>query len=361
MKIAIFGAGQLAMMMIQADHDNEHDYTVIDPSSNPPASHYAKHIQTEYDQEDTLQMIIQEYDIATIDFENVPVKTMRKLEKHISVHPNSNALEICQDRLNEKNLFVDLGIKTTIFTEINTMGDLNQNIDTHKSYILKSRRFGYDGKNQYRINPGDIINTELISQECILEELVDFQSEVSLICVRAIDGNILFYPLVENKHENGILSTSICPSSYTDLQNDAEKIGHKLLMSMNYVGVLVIEFFVTQDRSLIANEMAPRVHNSGHWTIEGANVSQFAAHINAISGGIDRSQTINTQPSIMFNILSKFVTKDKIELLNERYDVRIHDYHKSERKNRKLGHITYTCKEKDVLLENIRAITKILQ
>lgn len=361
MKIAIFGAGQLAMMMIQADHKDDHDYIVIDPSSNPPASHYAKHIQTDYDDEGTLNRISQECDLATIDFENVSVRAMRILDKHIAVHPNSNALEICQDRLNEKNLFIDLNISTTIFSKIDSVDHLNQCIEDDKSYILKSRKFGYDGKNQYRISPGQIIETDLTSQECILEELVDFESEVSLICVRSIEGDILFYPLVENKHQDGILSMSICPSNYIDLQNDAETIGNKLLTSMNYVGVLVIEFFVTKDRKLIANEMAPRVHNSGHWTIEGANISQFKAHMNAISGEMEKSQIINFKPSVMFNILSKFVPKDKINLLTEKYNIHHHDYHKSERKNRKLGHITHTCEDKEKLLNDVRDIRKILQ
>tara|TARA_Y100001936_G_scaffold246368_1_gene290199 strand:- start:2256 stop:3341 length:1086 start_codon:yes stop_codon:yes gene_type:complete len=361
MKIAIFGAGQLAMMMIQGDHANHHDYVVIDPTTNPPASRYGKHIQTEYDDEDTLKRISDECDLATIDFENVPVEAMRELEKHICVHPNSNALEICQDRLNEKKLFSDLGIRTTMFDKINSLDSLNNSIEDHKSYILKSRRFGYDGKNQYRINPGDRIKTNLISQECILEELVDFESEVSLICVRSIKDEVLFYPLVENKHNDGILSISVCPSNYNDLQSEAEKIGNKLLVSMNYVGVLVIEFFVTSDRKLIANEMAPRVHNSGHWTIEGANISQFQAHINAISGGIEKNQIISYKPSAMFNILSEFVTEDKLCLLKEKYNVHVHDYHKSERMGRKLGHITYTCDKDGQLSEDISAIKKILQ
>ena len=130
---------------------------------------------------------------------------------------------------------------------------------------------------------------------------------------------------------------------------------------MNYVGVLVIEFFVTSDRKLIANEMAPRVHNSGHWTIEGANISQFQAHINAISIGIEKNQIIRYKPSAMFNILSEFVTEEKLSLLKEKYDVCVHDYHKSERIGRKLGHITHTCEEDNQLSEDISAIKKILQ
>ena len=145
----------------------------------------------------------------------------------------------------------------------------------------------------------------MINEECILEELVDFEAEVSLICVKSIKGNIYFYPLIENTHKDGILSMSICPSNYDYLQSDAEMIGSKLLKSMDYVGVMVVEFFISKDKTLIANEIAPRVHNSGHWTIEGANISQFLAHINAITGE-DNNDAITYMPSVMFNAFTTY-------------------------------------------------------
>jgi len=360
MKIAIFGAGQLAMMMIQADKDKKHDFIVIDPNPNPPASHYAEHIQTEYDDATTLNKIANDCEVATIDFENVCVDAMRKLEKTIPVHPSSHALEICQDRLKEKSLFKKLDIKTTEYYPINNSNDLEKHIDNNKSYILKSRRFGYDGKNQYRIIPNKKIETDLTKKECILEEFVDFDAEVSLICVRSLTGNIFYYPLVENSHTNGILSMSICPSSYSNLQADAEEISRRLLESMNYVGVLVVEFFVSKGSTLIANEMAPRVHNSGHWTIEGANISQFLAHINSISGELNNDLSIDYMPSVMFNILSEHISNKKMNMLKNDYDVFLHDYHKAERKDRKLGHITHISKNRDELIQNMDAILDIL-
>ena len=360
MKIAIFGAGQLAMMMIQSDKNHEHEFVVIDPSSKPPASNYAQHIQTDYADPKTLEKIKNDYDIATIDFENVDVGAMMELEKYIPVHPSSYSLEVCQDRLKEKELFRSLNIDTTPFFKVNNMDELEKNIKVDKSYILKTRRFGYDGKNQYRINPNDICNTDLLEQDCILEELVDFESEVSLICVSSTIGDIYYYPLVENSHENGILNMSIYPSNYTYLQPDAELIGRDLIKSMNYFGVLVIEFFVSRDKRLIANEMAPRVHNSGHWTIEGSNISQFESHVNAISGKKVNADSISHKPSAMLNILSKHVSKDTITNIEMNYDVFFHDYHKTERKNRKLGHMTHTCATRDELEENIKEILKLL-
>ncbi len=360
MKIAIFGAGQLAMMMILSDKDNDHEFVVVDPSSKPPASNYAKHIQTDYTDAKTLEKIKNECDIATIDFENVDVDAMIELEKSIPVHPSSYALQICQDRLKEKQLFRDLGIETTPFFEIYNKVDINRNRQADKSYILKTRRFGYDGKNQYHIRPNDIVDTELLEHDCILEELVNFESEVSLICVSPVNGDVIYYPLVENSHSNGILNMSVYPSNYTSLQSDAEKIGGDLIKSMNYFGVLVIEFFITRDKHLIANEMAPRVHNSGHWTIEGSSQSQFQAHINAISGKKIDINSFTHVPSVMFNILSKHVSKESISKIGMNYDIFLHDYHKAERDNRKLGHITHICDTKNQLEKNIKEILKLL-
>jgi 5-(carboxyamino)imidazole ribonucleotide synthase len=359
MKIAIFGAGQLAMMMVQADTEKKHEYTVIDPSKSPPASKYTKHIQTEYSDINTIKKISNDCDLATIDFENVDVSAMEEIEKKIPVHPSSRALEICQDRIKEKDLFKLLGINTTKYYEINSLKDLKNSIDDKKSYILKTRRFGYDGKNQYRIYPNTHFSTNLVSSPCILEELVEFQAEVSLIAVRSVDGVVFFYPLVENQHKDGILDMSIYPSNYQHLQKSAENIGSKLLDKMNYVGVLVIEFFIDKNDKLLANEMAPRVHNSGHWTIEGSNISQFSAHISAITNTM-KSVKMRLKPSFMYNIISNHITKDKIVQLSKQFDIHFHDYHKSSRDKRKLGHITCTVEDKDKLKEKIKEFKSII-
>jgi 5-(carboxyamino)imidazole ribonucleotide synthase len=359
MKIAIFGAGQLAMMMVQADTEKKHKYTVIDPSESPPASKYAEHIQTEYTDTNTIKKISNDCDLATIDFENVDVFAMKEIEKEIPVHPSSRALEICQDRIKEKDLFKHLEITTTNYCEINSLEDLKNNIDDKKSYILKTRRFGYDGKNQYRIYPSTHLSTNLVSSPCILEEFVEFQAEVSLIAVRSLDGTIFFYPLVENHHKDGILDMSIYPSNYQHLQKSAEDIGSKLLDKMNYVGVLVVEFFIDKNDDLVANEMAPRVHNSGHWTIEGSNISQFSAHISAITNSI-KFVELKLKPSFMYNIISNHIAEEKILQLSNKFDMYFHDYHKSSREKRKLGHITCTVEDKDKLKEKIKLFKSII-
>ncbi len=345
MKIAIFGAGQLAMMMIQSDEDNEHEFLVIDPSDNPPASNYARHIKSEYTNLKTLEIVCNECDVATIDFENVDASAIKFLEDKISTYPNSKALEICQNRFDEKNFFCKLNIPVTEFHYLSKDTDekrINEIMEkSDGQYIAKTCRFGYDGKGQKKItknNLADIDLTRVNDNPIIIEKVVNFKSEVSLICVKTIKGSNMFYPLVENYHNKGILRTSSYPNNFESLQSQAEEIGNKVLNALNYVGVLVIEFFVDNENNLIANEMAPRVHNSGHWTIEGSDISQFKAHINAITGYED-FKIEKFRPTIMMNIISKHLSKDKIAS-SEHTRIYLHDYHKEERENRKLGHIT---------------------
>ncbi len=350
MKIAIFGAGQLAMMMIEESSKLNHEFVVVDPSPNPPASKYAKHLQTDYTDKKTLDYIAANYDIATIDFENVDITAMKFLERNIRVSPPSQALEVCQDRLLEKNLFRKLGISVTNYKEIKDISDLKKYCKGNESnYLLKSRRFGYDGKNQFKCNTNlDLLENLISDCACIVEEVVDFTTEVSLVCVRQDDDNIYFYPLIENFHKDGILRYSRFPYVNRELQNIAERYGKELLNYFDYVGVLVVEFFVTKDGELVANEMAPRVHNSGHWSIEGSSSSQFELHIKAITNDLN-NDLINFKPSVMINILSKYPDNNILKELDFHH---FHSYEKEERYLRKLGHITIT-KNKAEQIESI--------
>ena len=358
MKIAIFGAGQLAMMMIEASSDLSHEFIVIDPASRPPASKLAKHYIVEYNDKEILKFVASECDIATIDFENVDISALKYLENHIKVSPPSNALKICQDRLYEKRLFTELGINVTEYHSVNNINDIEEIVfDDKSNYLLKSRRFGYDGKNQLNCDEEkELLNNLLTKNDCIIERIVDFKTEVSLICVRQDEDTIFFYPLVENFHKSGILRYSMFPYSNVSLQGIAEEYATNLLNYFNYVGVLVIEFFVSNDGSLIANEMAPRVHNSGHWSIEGCSMSQFESHIRAITGQLSTFAD-DFKPSIMMNILSKYPKPEKISELGEHY---MHSYNKEERDLRKLGHITKVADQKEELLNDIDRYLDIL-
>ena len=358
MKIAIFGAGQLAMMMIESSSDLGHEFIVIDPASRPPASKLAKHYMVEYNDEEILKFVASECDIATIDFENVDIRSLEFLEDHIKVSPPSNALKICQDRLHEKRLFTKFGINVTEYHPVNNIEDIEDIVcDDKSNYLLKSRRFGYDGKNQLKCDEEKgLLNNLLTKNNCIIEKIVDFTTEVSLICVRQDEDTIFFYPLVENFHKSGILRYSTFPYSNTSLQKIAEKYAADLLNHFDYVGVLVIEFFVSKDGLLIANEMAPRVHNSGHWSIEGCSMSQFESHIRAITGQLSTFAD-DFKPSLMMNILSKYPEPEKISELGEHY---IHPYNKEERDSRKLGHITKVAENKKELLEDLERYLDIL-
>ena len=358
MKIAIFGAGQLAMMMIEGSSKLNHDFVVVDPSKNPPASKHTKHLQTDYTDQNTLEYIIANYDVATIDFENVDISAMRFLDKKIKVFPPPQALEVCQDRLLEKNLFRKLNINVTKYKEIENISDLKNYCQNNESrYLLKSRRFGYDGKNQLKCNSSMHLLENLLSEcSCIIEEIVDYSTEVSLVCARQDDNNIVFYPLIENFHKDGVLRYSKFPYIDKKLQDTAEKYGEELLNYFKYVGVLVIEFFVSKDGELVANEMAPRVHNSGHWSIEGCSMSQFELHIRAITGDLS-NRPINFNPSLMFNILSKYPDDNLMSNLESHY---FHSYDKEERNLRKLGHITITKNDTDQLESIVPKYLKLL-
>ena len=360
MRIGILGGGQLAMMMIEmSSKNNKLDFLVVDPGENPPASKFIKCIKSEYNNKTSLDLLIKECDVVTIDFENVPAGALKYIEQHIPVYPNSKAVEICQDRLFEKNLFVQNQIKTTNFEAIESEEDLIKAIDKiGTNSILKSRTLGYDGKNQIEINNQ---SPKKVWKSCgevksILENKINFSTELSLIGVRTISGETFFYPLVENYHKNGILNVSVAPYEDIKLQKDAETIHNKITNELKYVGVLVIEFFLDENRQLIANEMAPRVHNSGHWTISGANISQFEAHILAIANMEIKPISINNN-SAMLNILSKMPNKDIIE---KNGPLQFYDYGKSERKNRKLGHLTITNPDRSALMDKVKKISKII-
>ena len=357
MKVGILGGGQLAMMMIQSSIKDNIEFVVVDPSDNPPASKYVKCIKSEFDNEEMLNRLTQECDVVTIDFENVPSSALKYLEGKIDVHPNSKAVELCQDRFKEKKLFEECGIPVTRYNKIDDIDSLFVSKESFSNgAILKSRFFGYDGKNQVDLDVSDLKTAfeTCGGDKLIIEEKVSFTKELSLIGVRNKKGKTTFYPLVENSHVNGILHTSIVPYDNDQLQKKAQNYHNLLTNKMSYVGVLVIEFFLDGANKLIANEMAPRVHNSGHWTIEGANISQFKAHIKSVIGEEINDIKVDKYAA-MINILS---TMPNLTLSDLPHNVKIYDYGKTERKGRKLGHITIIDKDKNKLLNKIKWFEK---
>ncbi|HXG24866.1 MAG TPA: 5-(carboxyamino)imidazole ribonucleotide synthase, partial [Chthonomonadales bacterium] len=279
--------------------------------------------------------------VVTYEFENVPVTSVRFLTRLVPVYPPPDALEAAQDRLNEKSLFRELKIPTPAFAPVDSLEELIRALERMGlPAVVKTRRLGYDGKGQqvlYAYAEAPRAWQALGGSRLIVENLIPFEREVSLIAVRGKEGQTAFYPLIENHHTEGILRLSLAPAPNLtpELQAEAEEYGRRILDALNYVGVLAVEFFQTQ-QGLLANEMAPRVHNSGHWSIEGAETSQFENHLRAILG-LPLGLTEVRRPSAMLNLIGKI--PDPATVLDVPH-THLHLYGKAARPGRKLGHVT---------------------
>ncbi|MDH5544390.1 MAG: 5-(carboxyamino)imidazole ribonucleotide synthase [Gammaproteobacteria bacterium] len=358
MKLGILGAGQLARMMALAAYPLNIKCRFLDPSADACAAPLGTLVQAAYNDESGLQQLAQEQDCVTFEFENVPADALQSLANQVPVYPPPRALLVSQDRLTEKSLFQSLGIGTAPFVEINSVEDLREGVkQLGLPCILKTRRLGYDGKGQAVIR--DISKLDSAWEQvgrvpCTLEGFVTFSREVSIISVRSRSGEIRFYPLVENVHHNGILYLSTVLIS-DPIQAQAEGMVRKLLNELDYVGVLVLELFQVGDE-LLANEFAPRVHNSGHWTIEGAQTSQFENHIRAVCG-LPLGSTESRCSAAMVNIVGAL---PDTEAILEVSGASLHLYDKQPRSGRKIGHITICASGPDLLAERIKSITSLV-
>lgn len=355
MKVGILGAGQLARMLALAGIPRGIEFVFYDPNPESCAAQLGDFICAEYEDGKELNHFASQVDVVSIESENIPVETLEYLEEYVSVHPSSDAVSTSQDRLLEKNLFTQLKIPTPEFYAIDSAEQLEQVAQQHgDTFVIKTRRFGYDGKGQAILTKPEQANKiwhDLGAHSLIAEQFMNFTREVSLISVRSQQGDVRYYPLVQNLHQNGILVKS--QTRLNDaLQSLAESHAEKILSELNYVGVLVFEFFVC-DEILVANEIAPRVHNSGHWSIEGAATSQFENHLRAILD-IPLGSTNALSDCTMYNLVGSMPDSRKIMSLD---NARLHDYGKSPREGRKLGHITL-C---DPTPENLSAVESIIE
>ncbi len=355
MRVGILGAGQLARMIALAGHPLGFRFRHLSPEHAPPARPLSEPVVGPYDDRDALDRFARGLDVATYEFENVPVDAARHLEQHVPVLPPPAALEVAQDRLAEKRFFRALGIGTAPFEPVDSEADLRAAAArVGLPAILKTRRWGYDGKGQVRIaTDADIAAAwqTLGERPLILEGFVDFRRELSILAARGRDGACAFYPLVENHHEGGILRLSIAPASGLDaaLQEEAERIARAALERLDYVGMLAIELF-QHGPHLLANEMAPRVHNSGHWSIEGAATSQFENHLRAILG-LPLGSTRVFGRVAMLNLIGSV---PPLPRLLEVPECAVHLYGKDPRPGRKLGHITLRAADDAALHDRIR-------
>ncbi len=338
MNIGILGGGQLAQMLALAGIPLGFRFRFFDPSPSAPAACAGKHILASFDDTAALDAFCEGLDVITYEFENIPASTVEYVTKRLPVRPSLECLTATQERLAEKTLFQQLNIPTAAFVTV----DVAEDLKTVASQIgfpcmFKARRSGYDGKGQRLVKSAEELLPAweaLGSVPIIAEQYIRFTREVSLIAVRSLHGAMKYYALTENYHRDGILRRSLAPAS-SPLQSTAESYASLVMKHLNYVGVLCIEFFESNG-GLIANEMAPRVHNSGHWTIEGAKTSQFENHLRAITD-MPLGSTDIISPTVMMNIIG---TVPDTRALMDIENAHIHLYGKSAKPGRKLGHIT---------------------
>ena len=344
--IAMLGGGQLGLMFTESAHKMGEKVIVLDPDKDCPAGKIAdRFLNTDYLNTNSLNTIIENCDVCTTEFENIPYKTLEILEKKIKVYPNSNALKISQNRILEKNFMQNLKIPTTNFYEINSENDLSEikNINDWP-YIIKTSTFGYDGKGQAVVNNFKELNKaykNLKSNSFVLEKKVNLKMEVSQVACCYPDGIILL-PISENTHINNILHKSKVPAEISiNSEEEIHKITTKITKSLNYIGILCVEFFISKSGDIMVNEIAPRTHNSGHYSIEGCSESQFDHQVRILKN-LEPKKSSLLKPSVMINLLGDLWSNKELEKnLIDSDGVFYHLYNKNIPKNgRKMGHFT---------------------
>lgn len=345
LRIGVLGGGQLGRMMALAGYPLNLSFAFFDKAVDCPSAALGPRFGDDSYSEASLQAFIDSADVFTYEFENIPTQWVESIAQRKPVYPGVKSLAVSQNRLNEKQLFASLNIPSARYHEIRSESDLQAAVTAlGLPLVVKTVTEGYDGKGQFLLRDAEQISQcwqKLgVSTPLIAEEFIQFKRELSILAVRGQDGATLFYPLAENHHHGGILSHSIVPAPHLDenTQLTAERYISSILRELGHVGVLTLELFETR-HGLMANETAPRVHNSGHWSIEGAHSSQFENHVRAVAG-LPLGSTRAEKPSAMINIIGKHPSSH--DVLNVT-DAHLHLYGKSEREGRKLGHITVTA------------------
>jgi len=359
MKIGVIGGGQLGRMLALAGTPLGMNFAFLDPAPDACAATLGEHLRADYGDQDHLRQLADEVDLVTFEFESVPAETVAFLSQFVPVYPSAEALRIARDRLFEKSMFRDLGIPTPAFADVLSQADLDAAVARiGLPAVLKTRTLGYDGKGQKVLRQAEDVTdafAELGSVPLLLEGFVPFTGEVSLVTVRGRDGEVACYPLVHNTHESGILRLSVASSDHP-LQALAEDYARRVLEQLDYVGVLAFEFFEVEG-GLKANEIAPRVHNSGHWTIEGAECSQFENHLRAVAG-LPLGSTAKVGESAMVNFIGSVPPVAAVTALA---DCHLHHYGKAFKAGRKVGHATLRSADAATLQTRIAALEALIQ
>ncbi len=360
MKIGILGGGQLARMLALSAHQLGIRTVCIDPNQTCSAKNITKVINVGFFDNYQIEKEFSDIDYLTYETENLPIDAVNILSQKYNIHPNIEALKIFQDRLYEKQFLNSLNIPTTKYHDVNSWEDVQKAIrDLRYPFLIKTRKSGYDGKGQAVVNNEHEAKAawqDFSRKPSIIEKYINFDFEISIISVRNPKGEILFYPIILNQHKNGVLFISQAPYINDELELIARKYALSILQKLDYVGVMTIEFFC-QNNSLIANEIAPRVHNSGHWTIEGADTSQFENHLRAIAD-LPLGSAKPKSFSAMINLIGK---KQNIRELLAIRGAHYHWYNKEPLDGRKLGHLTLCASNLDEIKINTQKAINLIK
>jgi len=357
-QVGVLGGGQLGRMLGLAGIPLGFKFVFLDPGADACAGVAGELLQAGFSDESAAMALAAMVDVATFDFENVPESTARALQDICPLYPAPNALGAGQDRVPENELLTGLGINVPPYHKVSSRTDLLEGLELlGYPAVLKTRRLGYDGKGQAVLrDPEDRERAwqKLGDAKLILESFISFDAECSLVAVRGLDGDTRFWPLTRNVHSNGILKLSL-PGVFNEaLQLKATEIVRAMLEHFDYTGVLTVEFFLV-GRELLVNEFAPRVHNSGHWTIDGATCSQFENHLRAIAG-LPLGETDQMTPSLMFNWIGEMPDLQQAMAIP---GLHWHDYGKLPRPGRKIGHATLTASSMDELQINAHRLAAL--
>ena len=358
----MLGGGQLGRMLALAGYQLGVEFRFFEPHSGAPVGQIGELVAAEYTDRPALERFLEGVDVVTYEFESIPLSTVQFVAERVKVFPPVRALETAQDRLLEKTLFTELGIPTPPFAPVETLDDLEKAISRiGLPAVLKTRRMGYDGKGQAVIRDQAAIVSawkQLSGSPLLVEKYVPFQHELSVIGARDLLGRDVFYPPVENVHREGILRRSTVPSRRTSPEANALATDYcrRLMSKLDYVGVLALELF-SVDGALLANEMAPRVHNSGHWTIEGAETSQFENHLRAVLS-LPLGSTALRGASVMLNIIGHIPSRERVLGVEGAH---LHLYGKAPTEKRKVGHVTLVGGSAEALEPRMVALEALLE
>ena len=368
--LALLGGGQLGRFFVHAAHELGYKVIVLDPDPDAPAGKVAdQHIIANYDDPTALTQLSQLCAAATTEFENVPAAVLEQLAQTMPVSPSADAVSIAQDRIREKAFLHNNGFNTAPFIAVENENDLDAASDGLFPAILKTARFGYDGKGQARVTTIEEAKTaqRKFNLPCVLERMLPLDLEVSVVLARSACGQCHCFPLAENKHSNGILDVTVVPARTTPaLQQQAEQMASELAARLGYVGILTVEFFIS-DGQLLINEIAPRPHNSGHYTIDGCVTSQYEQQLRALCGLPLGSASLHSH-SVMVNLLGDLWFQNSSKscepdwpLLNQIPNLKLHLYGKtSARIARKMGHFTVIDQEGDAAVATAMAARKAI-